>query len=468
MKNSFLRTVLLLLWCTTLQQCSEDGQSADPENVPVTFSLTTSDIADGRTEAQPFPSALLISLVNNAGQPVLTNKKVTLLPIGDGFLTEPLSLPPGHYKISDFFLVLDTDVIVYAVPKRGSPLEKAVIHPLPYSFSVFKNKLTNIDMEVVHISRGLPEDFGYASFNINAVNPLRLSVFTSDYDVNLTSAKVFIIHDGDTIEHYSLNAAINVISFKGDPEIPHTLVVTKNGYNPYVLDFVYNTLAETLDNLSLKVYLYPPLTMRTTGEYPPFHITLGGPPNKIRVDWGDGSVDTYVTPETTSSLEHSYPSVGDYRITITGDLDHVTDFYSFYGQGDVSEIDLRGLQNLKEIRFGLSSGPKILNLTHNTKIESLMLTGLRNLEQLLLPSVNHISYLDLTGPNHIETAAVDAIILKIYHAVEANNTRDGAILLLTNFMPPVSDGLVGSPSPSSILKLTELRDNYGWFINPPL
>src|SRR5690606_39723000 len=54
-----------------------------------------------------------------------------------------------------------------------------VVRPLPYSFNVLKGKLTNVAMEVVSTKGYAPKDFGYAAFNIEVVNPLSVTVFTS-------------------------------------------------------------------------------------------------------------------------------------------------------------------------------------------------------------------------------------------------------------------------------------------------
>ena len=469
MKKSFLWLALLLM-STTLQLCTDESEILAPEKVQFTcvFNVTGND--GGRIQSAELPTALLISIENNVGVPLFTLKEIKLLRIGDSFMTEPLEFLQGYYKITDFLLVGDSSKVLYATPKNGTTLAKAVVRPLPYGFNVTKNKIINVEMEVIDVSQRLPEEFGYASFGINAVNPVRLSVFTTvGTTTNLTSAKAYILKGTDTLKSYALNATVNLISFKGDVEDTYTLVVAKEGYNTYSKEFVYSELVATLGNQPLKVYLVPAtFTMLAfvdedgTPVSNLFEIELTLVSGSITVDWGDGTSSINVT-------SHTYATAGNYLITVTGDLDKIEYFKSYYGLGRMDEINLQGLTNLQGIQVGLTYGPRVIDLTYNKKVEFVSMPNIQQLERLILPVDGVIMELDINGPNQLSPSSVDEIINSLHESVVLRNAMGGTFDLRERWDQESEDiigPLSGPPSAAAITKLRELRDTYHWLIIP--
>lgn len=466
MKKKLLWVVLLFAAATTFQRCSDEGQNQAPEKVTVTFSLSVHDNAGGRTNATRTPDVLLLSLQNSARQPVFTNKKIELLIAGDSYLTVPIELAPGRYIITDFFLATDTDTILYAVPKKGSALASAVLHPVPYGLNITNTAVSNVEMEVIDVSQNAVENFGYASFNVNVVNPLRISVFAALGDaIRLTDAKGYILNEDDTVKTFTLAAkGNNLISFKGDADITHKLVICKPGYITYSQEFIYNDLIASLDGRPLQVYLSPAFIMVT--HMGSLEFALNGDPGALSIDWGDGTSEPFALTNDDSFVSHIYATDGHFPITITGDLQKIKYFYSFYGNGALDSINTQSLSNLKEIRFGLTNGPKVIDLRYNKKIEFIMMTGLHELEELLLPDENSIYYIDISGPNLITTSGIDQIINKIYATAVMNNVMNGGFQLNKQWYPPFTGEAVGPPSEAGIMKLRELRDSYNWSVLP--
>jgi hypothetical protein len=458
---------------TTLQLCTDESEILAPEKVQFTCVFTVTGNDGGRTQSTELPTALLLSIENNVGVPLFTLREIKLLRIGDSFMTEPLEFLQGYYKITDFMLVDDSAKVLYATPRNGSTLAKAVVRPLPYGFNVTKNKIINVEMEVIEVSQRLPEEFGYASFGINAVNPLQLSVFTTTgTTTNLTTANAYILKGTDTLKSFTLAATVNLISFKGDVADTYTLVVVKEGYNTYSKEFVYSDLIAMLGTLPLKVYLIPAtftmLALVDNELYIPnyFLVRVSGNAGTILVNWGDGSSNTYsLVPTVGTELEHIYPTAGNFLITVSGDLEEITTFYSFYGPGRMDAINLQGLTQLQNISFGLTYGPKVIDFTYNTSLESIFMPNLQQLERLILPVDGVIKNLNINGPNQLSTASVDEIINALHESVVLRNAVGGTFDLTATWYPE-TDAMVGPPSAVAKIKLRELRDTYQWSVVP--
>lgn len=459
MKNSLLWFALLLMG-VVVQSCVEEDETILAEKVQ--FTCTMSFDEAGRAQGTTTPTSILLSLETSLGVPVYSLKEVKLLNLGNAFITEPLELLQGGYKVTDFLLVSEPSQVLYAVPRIGSPLSKAVNKPLPFNFWVTKNKISNIEIEVLDVSTKTPEDFGYSSFTINSVNPLRISVFVTDGGNNqLTSANAYIISGNDTIKNYSLGATINLISFKGDPESFYKLIITKDGYNNYIKDFTYNELIKELNNLPLKVYLikstFTMLAFVDENNNNTFEFSLGSS-GIHKIDWGDGSISTNATI-------HTYASSGNYLIKVTGELEKIQSLYSFYGQGMMDEINVQGLTDLQSIRIGLTRGPKKIDLRNNGKLKSVFIPNIEQLETLTLPISGTIRTINISGPNKLSATAVDEIINSVYESATLHNEIGGTFVLSKTWYPE-TDLMIGPPSPTSLTKLRELRDKYQWTITP--
>ncbi|HEY0654169.1 MAG TPA: hypothetical protein VGD65_13615 [Chryseosolibacter sp.] len=143
----------------------------------VTFSFSRREIEGGRTNATGTPSSIYINVVDASGAAVLENKKLALLSFGSGYVTEPLKLTVGAYKITSFIVINERNEAIYATPVQGSPKAELVQVPLPISFVVSENNTTELRPEVIEVSStDSPEKFGYTSFGFDVVQPEKLAV----------------------------------------------------------------------------------------------------------------------------------------------------------------------------------------------------------------------------------------------------------------------------------------------------
>ena len=467
--KKFLIWMALLIIGATLQQCKNEGADPALQKVQFTFGLRSTQPSGGRTEATAQPTALLLSLENSIGDPVFTSKRIALLHVGTSLMTEPIELAPGTYSITDFLLIDDDDVVLYATPKAGSPLASAVAHPLPYSFTVSSDDVSTVAMEVVDVSQNTPEDFGYATFNINVVNTLKVAVFVSTNGVlSLTSADAILYRGDEVVGNFAMEPKTNILAFTGDPDASYRLVVAKEGYPNYVKDFVYSELIASLDGEPLKIVLNQFTILAFVDEDGDFNCSVTGPEGEaIDVDWGDGTQDhiPFATDGPYAHLAHTYATPDQHLITVSGAIELITGFDSAYGSGSMDAIDLRPLSNLQSLGIVLTRGPETLDLTQNLELRFLYLEGVPELKHILLPALNKILHLTINGPNQISTADVDDIIEKIHSAVVLQNTQGGHFGLDQSWMIPTNI-MVGPPSPASVDMLQDLRNNYNWTILP--
>ncbi len=104
--------------------------------------------------------SVLITIVNDQNQPVLTDKKISLQFNGK-YMSDTLILPNGNYKLTRF-LVVDDTIKRFATPIANSPKASAVQRPLSISFDLPKSTVSTLSIEVARISAGdQPENFGY-------------------------------------------------------------------------------------------------------------------------------------------------------------------------------------------------------------------------------------------------------------------------------------------------------------------
>jgi hypothetical protein len=196
-----------------------------------------------------------------------------------------------------------------------------------------------------------------------------------------------------------------------------------------------------------------------------YTMTLNGTPGMLFINWGDGSnTQPFVLDGISAAASHGYAGPGDYEINITGDIDQVTSFESYYGDGEVSDVDLSGLTALTQISMGFMNGPSVIDLSKNTQLSIVHLVRIAQLKQVLLPLNTILRFIDVGGPNQMTTTDIDNVIDQVYTGALANQTTIGRFFLNGKSSP--GSGAVGPPSPTGWAKLGDLQNNYGWEIQP--
>lgn len=472
MKNSTRHLLLIVLTCAAFQMCTREEQDPAPGKVKFTFS-TTSSHTNGRNASDlPPGSYLLVTITDQQDHAVMERERINLLTVGEHLISDPVELGAGNYLLTEFLVVSPESEILYATPKAGSPLANLIQHPLPLTFTVGGDQTTNLEIEVVNVVTSTPEDFGYLSFQLKFVNALDLRIAVavpSDAGPVLTSCDLFILKDTDTVNTYAFQPEVNTIYLPDQPDETFTLIAAKDAYARYKMDFTYNEILGSLEDGVLNVELVPALTMVTFAEEQiehrfSFEATWG---KQLTIDWGDGTVETFTVPSVQSYFEvaHSYSAISEYHITITGDLDHISSFYAYYGMAPFQQINFTHLTGMTDLRMGLTRSPKVIDLTHNTNLTYVDLSNCSDLEMLHLPPHHQIANLSIDGPNNINSETIDAIIEALLSSVEENGTQDG-YLGLRLLWHQFNHDMVGPPSANGMDKLLKLKNDYNWSVYP--
>lgn len=457
----YLFSTLAMLSLILSQSCVEDTEPGQ-QKLGVAFSLSSDNqmISD-----LPANSKLVVNVQSQTGESIMEFAEVQFQLSDDGFVTRPIDLPFGNYAITDFMIVNENDEIIYAVPKSSGTLADKVTQPLNLEFSYSSSVASEItNLRLLDVRNHKAEEFGYASFKKPGQG---LNIMVNEKGSSKpTTGKASIMNGNMTLAIFNLAAKMNHITLPPGLTGDHKLVISKDGFAGGTF-----TLAELLEkkNKTLKVELEPALTILAYVGFESvsmFNFDLAGPQGtSVIIDWGDGTTEVHEMNPERSFPVHTYAADGNYPITITGDIDKITFFYSFYGQGMMDDVNFQHLTDLEEIRFGLSRSPAVLDLSHNTKLKFALLAGLDNLEKLYLPESHHLLDLSLAGPNLLSTEAVDAVIDNMHRNVVNNDLRNGTIGLQATWWEE-DQSMIGPPSPQAMAKLQIMKNDYGWGVYP--
>jgi hypothetical protein len=460
--KAFVNSMFMVIIAIAVSSCAEDAA----QDEPLRFLFKINPIDNATTDLPP-QTSLMISLETPSGEPVYTLEKISYSREGSSYSSSGLDLQPGQYVLTEFVLVDQSGDITHTIPDVNSRLKSSVSNPLGINITLDANNAKEIATEVLHVSKHSPADFGLASFRTE--NSFQLLV--SEDGGKSVSATASVLAGTDTVASFDLPAKKSRISFDGDLNTQYTLIISREACAPFVQDF---TLAEWSSEYWAKpfrVELAPAFTMTAQAgaslEFP-FYFYLGGESMNISINWGDGETQDYsINDPQGVEITHAYAAAGTYPISITGDIEKITHFYSFYGGSVFSEIAFRHLTNLREILYGLTYCPNTIDLSHNTKLQFAMLPGLMNLQTLILPENHEIRFIEVDGDNQLNTEDIDAIINNIYTNSSAANIREGTFGLRASWAQPEDDlGMVGPPSAETMVLLQSLRDDYGWLVNP--
>lgn len=337
------KLLALFLMAIALQNCTQKDE-VNPSKEKVSFGFDLSAASSGRITSSSFEGTKIrMTIRKSTGETLLDMQPVDLITMGGSIISVPVELPVGDYKVTDFVLVNTSGVVTHATPKTGSIMAPLVQNVLERNFSVSASSANHVPMEVIEIANYAAGDFGYATFNLAVVHPLKIAVYTPapGGGWKLARADAFVMAGTDTtLQRYKLLAKTDIISFNLDPDSTYTLLLKKNAYARYSMPFNYHHLIDSLNGQPLKLYLTPAFTFSVDDD--DLEGYFEGPAgSEIIVDWGDGSSTPYTLEGEgiSAAYNHSYTSTGNYFITITGDISTVTGFYSYYGFNVIKEIN---------------------------------------------------------------------------------------------------------------------------------
>lgn len=248
------RSLLVVLGVCLLAAACHDARSApEAEPASVEFALGIKEArrlsaASARSLGLESATAIVVSIVDSTGTRIYDSKQVALYNFNGDFLSHPLSLQPGSYRLTQFLVINGSGQVLYATPAEGAPLAHLVADPLPVSFNVSKDAVTTVRPEVLSTAAREPQDFGYASFGVHVVEALDFLVAAFVYDsatraLVLTTASIEVADEGGRVLYAGLLQAltnrVSVPAGRGQ----YRVTVTKPGHERYRRTFTSAELA---------------------------------------------------------------------------------------------------------------------------------------------------------------------------------------------------------------------------------
>lgn len=221
----------------------EEQQTAGV-GVQLTISKDTMRSSAGsRTADINLARNVLVSATDSAGKTILNKKSIKLYNLNGHFVTGTLPLTPGSYQLTEF-LVTDADnKVLFATPLTGSNRAHLVQKPLPINFTVTKDSLSNVDVEVLDATIYSAADLGYTTFSFKPIKTIPFLAIVQLSDKTMTSADITIEGDSAVIYKGKLEAVVNRLEVH-DGYTTYRIVLNKPGYEYYSKEFSSTGLKE--------------------------------------------------------------------------------------------------------------------------------------------------------------------------------------------------------------------------------
>lgn len=278
-------SIFLFLLIVLFASCQKNESK---QKGTLTFSFSSNNLKGEKESSkldgsEEFPQALVVSIVDNNGNYVKNMFQIPLYNMNGIYISSPISLPEGNYKLIDFIVVNNAGSIIYLTPKEGSPKAYLVNDPLPVGFNVINNQVTKLNVEVLANDGTSPEEYGYTTFSFDIVKVIDIYVDAFIFDENiqnfkLTNASIEIFKNNILVYRSMLGITPNRIQLRKE-EGNYNITVKKEGYNIYSS---FHTLNE--------------LTSFTSSN--PLIVIL----NKLTIDLSNGLVAYYAFSNNANDL----------------------------------------------------------------------------------------------------------------------------------------------------------------------
>jgi hypothetical protein len=288
-----MKKILTTLFIFTLasiifSSCRGDDGRPEITETSVEFTFSTSSLkgvaAEGLTH-------VVITIEDPLGNIVLDNEKVEIYNMNGNYISKPVSLLTGNYKLTAFLVLNSENNVVFAAPVEGSDKAYLVQEPLPIQFEAVKDVVSKVNPEVVSTAESHPENFGYASFGFNIAQTFDFLVGAFIYNdetanFELTTGEI-AIYSGETLVYSGeLQANTDFTPDNYDPlgvtnkiTLPeaydnYTVNISKSGYISYSQEFTKEELRlyyRNEDNGPLVVVLDAGINIPGLVAYYPFN-----------------------------------------------------------------------------------------------------------------------------------------------------------------------------------------------------
>jgi uncharacterized protein (TIGR02145 family) len=262
------KLVLLFALFATLLSCSKkesDIKDLTPKknNNPavastgeVQFQPQMIDLVNGNINARleaADAATILVTIVDDKGVIVKNKVSIKLSNFNGSYISQPLVLKDGVYKLKEFLVLDAANNVLYATPLTGSALASVVTTSLPMTFTVINQKLSTVIPQVVSTLTKTAGNFGYLTFNFAVIETLdfNLAVFAFNKTTvayELVTSDVALKNGSTEMYKGIFPANIEAISIKDEKAGTYTLTVAKTGYKTYTGTYTYADLKAAFDD----------------------------------------------------------------------------------------------------------------------------------------------------------------------------------------------------------------------------
>jgi uncharacterized protein (TIGR02145 family) len=247
--------------------CSKNNDNDSNINDEVNFTISFTDLSHSLKSVNlndSFPTlddakqiVLTIKTINGEDTKYVS-EKIEIFKMNGNYFSQKLSLVTGNYKLTEFFLIDSANNTIFATPLIGSQQAQNVDFPLPIEFSIAKDQITSVNVEVLATIGLSPEDFGLVGFIFHEVPTFSFLINVSEKGQidSLLTAPISITNGTYTYTQTITAIANNAITIRdGYPE--YMVSIIKEGYLPFENTFSVD---------SLKQFAEIPLTIELENE----------------------------------------------------------------------------------------------------------------------------------------------------------------------------------------------------------
>jgi len=455
---SLIAVLILLTFSCKKENTNDEKQST----IEFIFGLNT--LKSASSDSLLGATAIVISLETMDGTEVYNNKQVSVSNKNGNYSSGPISINPGAYKLTKF-MVIDNEGAVNQVVPIGSSQKSFTSKTLPLNFTVGNGEMANLTLQVMNTAGKVPQEFGYVSFNFigEATFDFMVSAYIYNADIQnfeLTDAHLTILNESNILVDQDIKSeANNTVLKEGNGK--YILMVRKDGYNTWTDTLSSNLLAGyyakpfsvLLENSGDNKIAF--VTNQDTIADLKFSITRTNTSSKLRINWGDGTIET---ASVTSNITHAYTVPASYKVSITG---NTLDFSTLnITRCRIASINLAQCNNLTSIDISRNSCLKTLDLSEKPslkevlcvegEIENINIINSDNIESIYC-SVNKLMSLDLSNLKNLTAIYCDRNAL---NSLDVSNNPN--LQMLCCYQNNIANLDISN---NTSLNLLECRDN---------
>jgi hypothetical protein len=255
---------LVIFSVTGLYSCNKD--SGDNALGTAEFSISLPEginqLKSASVDSAIVSYQLMVSVEDMNGHSVLSDKMIPLYTFGTGFVSEKIEIRAGEFKLTKFMVINPSGEVILASPQAGSPMAYLATKPLPFTFNIYPDRVTQLLPEVLSVAGLSPDQFGYVSFGVKVIKPLTFyTMCVLDpgnpmimAPIQITNARLTVAANDGWHFTFMLQPMVNKLIIRGGSEF-YKFLLEKEGYPSVTMQFTAaQLLATTYDNpLVLKI-----------------------------------------------------------------------------------------------------------------------------------------------------------------------------------------------------------------------